>query len=62
MLPVDARIGLAGRTGRGAFSWDAEDEADSSVRRPEPIDADRRSMGDGKNLVVFCSVVERLYD
>lgn len=58
MLPVDARTGLAGRTGTGE---EEAEEAEERVSRPEPMEAERRSMGEGENLVLFCSVVERLY-
>lgn len=57
--PVDARMGLAGRTGVG-WSEEVAEEVESALR-PEPIEAERSSMGEGENLVLFCKVVERLY-
>jgi hypothetical protein len=56
--PVDARIGLAGRTGIG-WSVEVAEEVERTFR-PEPIEAERSSMGEGENLVLFCKVVERL--
>lgn len=57
--PVDARMGLAGRTGIGWSEEEVEEEVERTLR-PEPIEAERSSIGEGENLVLFCKVVERL--